>query len=715
MVYRVKKKRCDHRMKNGTTRLLCLFCIVLLFFVLSCGCGGGSVTSLFGQNPNNPGNGQTGDQDDDEDWSLHGTLVREGAGRASALPAAGVEPGHISNPVPLAGATVTFTPASGAVVTFTTGADGTFSIAPGRLAAGVYRFTVAGGGFSDEFYLKIEGDELELLSEFAASGDCYTTIEKPDDPGGWTTEIEPDGTYTIERNGEVIEQHYSDGMTVVRGAGGAESWTLDGNANFTDDTSDPDAPALTSQTDSDGDGCHNMRDFDDADSDNDGAANRDDADYNTNLLAGSVLGISTNCVMTAPIYAIELVAEPAEGGAPLTVEAHTRFRGDPAAIEKFVWTTGIPGAEPIETAIPKLTITYEQYGAYILTVVVTLTTGEELVDTFPILVVDRGNTDQLVHLTDFDAQCSGGDLCYTMDVDVDQYGNLFVLIHDFLGDPQSGQVGIYDPSYDLIDTIDTPHPDQYGRSQPLNIAVDENGFIYVLDSWDTGAVLIYDSLGRKLDEISMATVLSGESTWATLSGIAVNDGGDFFVGHAIGAWDEIIHCTKSSGYQCEIIGPLTMIGGGLGAVFNMDVELTGSGDLAVLYEDKLYYYRQDGTYIKACPLVKEDDVEESLAHLALGPRDEIYIAGMENIYGRTNIYVYNSECEFQYSFSVPYELLWDTGVDQLGKLYIAAFSAGIISVYAPEYLVNQSAESVAARAARNGGFNVRPVRVIRLK
>ena len=677
---------------------LAVLMLLLFFLPLAAGCGGGAdsrdVVPHGGPN-DNPTTGKI---------AISGTIVQEGTGRSGAAISSDITPQHVSNPVPMENATIVFTPSSGSAITVTTDDDGSFEIERDDMPEGIYKVQIEAGSFSSEFHVRIDEDTKELLTEFASAEDDYTRIEKTDE-NTWTREIEPDGTYVTTESGKTKEEHFSNALTVSYDASDIESWILDENANFTEDTVDPVAPELTEENDTDSDGCHNMRDFMDNDNDNDSSINFDDSNYNTNLLVGAVHNIDTDCVPTAPAFAVFLQADNTAGDAPLQVNAQIELYADLDNIEKFEWLSGKPGAPAQETQTPGASFTYTEYGTFVLTAIIHLVDGRRLIDTLPIYVRKTEDAGQLEQYTTFEAVCES-DNCYTMDVNVDQYGNVFVLAEDWDGGPDS-MVSVHDPHYEHVNTIDME--DGSMNVEIVSMAMDKNGFIYLLDTEDRLAVTIHNSLGEQVKEVDVN--VSGEDGFMDYMGLAINDAGNLFIGHIDRSADkaELIKCTRASDYTCEQFAEVDLTPDIFVGIFELDVDMTSDDEVAFLHDNKVFYYNQDGTLLRTHTLQQISPF--NAGHLAVGPDDEFY-AGYNDTLTNSIISAYSSSGDYQYEFNVPY-FIWGMHVDNIGILYVTTYSQGIVSLYAPGYIVNQSAGRALARNTDVPGFTLHPVTIIR--
>ncbi|MFC1474959.1 hypothetical protein ACFLQK_02830, partial [bacterium] len=533
----------------------------------------------------------------------------------------------------------------------------------------------------------------------------YTEIAKPDSTAGWERNIAPDGSYTVEEGGRLTEQHLASGITGVFDSAGEEDWHLDRNGNMVDDESDPDAPPLTEEDDTDNDGCHEMMDFDDNNNDNDENINFDDSDYNTNLLARYTKNISVNCVDTSPMFYFELAVDPSEGDAPLTVNAEVLYKGEKRSIEKFEWLSGLPGAAPVETTEPEITLVYDKYGTFILTVILHHKSGKQLVDTYPIVVKKPGAVTSVVELGTFDPGCTGS-FCYTMDVDIDQYGNIFVLSENW-DVPDRGLVNVLSGDETWLDSMVLETAE---RGALVNLSIDDNGFIYVLDSNIGLSVSIYNSRGTLVKLISLADF--GEVL--EFKGLAVADNGDIFVGRGRGNNITLIKCVRAEDYACSVLDQVNIASddGFIGAL-DVDLDMTSEGNIAILAVGLVSYYTQEGVLISSFTPSGPQDVSW-IFHLAIGPNDEVFVSDNRRYdIPNATIYVYDSDGNSLYNFEVP-AFNWGMYVDKLGIIYMTTYDQGIVRTYAPEYIVDQAAGRIAARAPEVPGFNIRRVNVVPL-
>lgn len=700
-----------------------MMAVLSLCLVAGCGGGGGGASKTVVDSATNPTQqtGGTGGQTQPvNDAKLYGVVVRQGGSgsrETARMAASNITPVHVTNPSPLSGATVKLTTESGgAAVTATTDSTGSFSLEKNKISDGVYSVEITGGAFSGKFYIEVGGAHQELLTEFADDTQIYNTSIRTGDSKNWTLSIEPDGSYVVKENNVAAEVHDKDGVT-VKYAGGDENWYLDVNGNHKNDSSDPNAPGLNNTTDTDGDGCQNPRDFDDDDSDNDGNVNFDDEDYNTNQLARSVNGIAgVDCINDVNFFSVELSVTPRSGDAPLTVAANVTLRAARSAIQSFEWITGIPGAQARTTSEPAISITYSDYGKYILTVIVHLKNGMKLVDTAPILVAKPGNMDPLVFFNNFKAQCNNGaTYCYTMDVDVDQFGNLFVLQEGW-GTDHFNQVGIYNPDLSHLDTVNIDTGSISYISELINMALDDNGFIYVVDTLDTESFLIFDSMGNRIKSVSLSSMIPSNDGAFTLKGLAISrTTGDVFIGFSgfITTGTKIFKCEKAKNYACGNF--LDLPDSHNYAVFGIDLEMDSNDNLAVLTIDSISYYSQSGT------LIKTYNIGGEYNNMALGPDDAIYASRFGCIEcdpytENSGISVFNPQGVYQYSLGIQdFVSPWDMFVDAAGILYVATYDEENILVFGPQYMLNKSgARQVAEAAPAAPGFKVRRVNALRL-
>ena len=698
---------------RGITARFSAAFVCLLFAVFGGGCGGGGgsvTTSSFTSNQystTGQGGGTQTTGGSSSTARFYGAVVSEGgAGRVAA---SSISPGHVSNATAVDGAEITLTPTDGSPVTVETDDSGAFSLEPGELPAGVYHVNIHHADLDCDFYVDLSTDNHEMLAEFASGGDCYSTMVQPDN-AGWIRSIEPDGAYTISQNAQTLEEHTSDGVTAVYNNDGTEDWFLDDNANFQDDATDPEAPALDATLDTDSDGCHNMRDFLDDDNDNDSTGNFDDGDYNTNLLAANVRSVEPGCLTGVSVFAVDLEVSPDTGDAPLTVTAKAAVRGNPGAVSKYVWITGKPGAEPVETTTPSTTVTYDQYGAFILTVEVQLTNGEKIIDTYPVTVVKSNYTGGMVLQNEFSASCQGSDNCYTHDIDVDQYGNMFVLIDTWTSGDNRYQVDMMQPGETSISTTANLTIDKgYEFPYLINMALDSNGFIYTLDTRAPLAIYVHDALGNPMSTIDIDSALPAGADTLDVKGIAVDDDGNVYFGYSAFTSSQlsVYKCSKTGmAYDCGEL--LTTSSGDFVAILDIDLEIDHRGYLAVLASTSIKYYDATGE------LVASHSMDREYMNLAVGPDGTYYVAISE--LGGV-ISAYNSSGSFLYDITpvgLTDGLVWDMYVDKLGKLYVTTYSSGTVLVYAPEYMV-PGAGRVAAAPAEVGGFNIRRVKAVPLQ
>ena len=711
--------------------------IGMLLLTQGCGGGGGGSTSY-----SNNGVSQNGQQStnpagisNDATYGLRGEILSDSGGARVTERAAGdLVSRHVANPAPVAGATVTLTPVSGDAITAKTDSKGVFEIDKSKMTAGIYHVDIRGNDDTADFYISLDGAR-SMRTEFDASGNAYTSIVKPNDTSGWRREIEPDGSYTTFSGDSIIEKHTPDGLTVSYKLDGAESWTLDENGNFTDDRNDPNAPPLTTDNDSDSDGCHNMLDFDDDDNDNDGNSNFDDNDFNTNMLARHSREVASVPCMTTNFFSMELEATPNRGNAPLTVHATAKIKGIADAVDKYIWITGKPGEQPLETNENNIDIPYDKYGSFLLIVIVQLKNGAQALDTSSIVIVDDARLEPLVPFKTFDAVCTQPERnCYTMDVDIDQYGNIFVLAENWSAE-YFNQISVHNPQHEWIDTLelDTEQKTAQNGTELLNLTLDKNGFIYVLDTYDPARVVIFNSLGERVSEVSLEEFQEDAIGGWEFKGLVVSNEGDIIVGHAYFdafKWD-IIRCSKKTGYQCKVVDTIAVQTDYMfGAIFDVDLDVSPQGEIVALSYGDLFFYNTDDDLLKTYPLFDSLPVNYQnlnsgtfqLSHLAIGPGGEIYTTQYyehtydpetREYYNEAFLHVFNSAGVYQYSLSIPH-FNWDIFVDNLGILYITTYNEGIISLYAPEYIAGQALGRMALRSENISGFNVRRVKIVPL-
>jgi hypothetical protein len=318
----------------------------------------------------------------------------------------------------------------------------------------------------------------------------------------------------------------------------------------------------------------------------------------------------------------------------------------------------------------------------------------------------------LTYYKQFQTHCTGGTDCYAMDIDVDQYGNLFVLSEAW-GDEHFNQVGVFDQNQTWIQTheLDTSIKTNQDGTELVNMAMDHNGFVYVLDSFKPTQVLIYNSAGTRVKTINIGDYYqdAGNSDFK-VKGLGVSDKGDIYFGYSPGTTAKVYKMINNGNFSYTPASSDAFISFPIPSdpfgVFDIDIEISSKNEVVVLNTAKLDYYSQAGTLIKTYQLGGEN------TNLALGPNDEIYVSEIVDL--EPKVKAFSPAGVYQYTLDLSqYELIWDMFVDRLGMLYITTYDAGSVVMYAPQYVANQSAVR-QVRTGVNGGFNVRPVKAVNL-
>lgn len=697
----------------------CVFSVILIIsaLVVAPGCGGGGGGGVSGSHVDNsgsvgnnsgiggvltnqpPADSGTGSEAAKTDPHISGTVsVSAGAARfrADGASASAAQ----SSETPLKDASVTLASEDGKKISLKTDASGAFALEREEIENGIYKFEVSKDARAGSMYVEIDDDKTDLDVVFENSTDFSASIQKVDYQGGWRRDVNSDGSYSIIAAGKLTENHESNGLTVTYRQGD-EDWFLDENGNFVNDDVDSDAPELDSSNDSDGDMCHDMRDFKDSDNDNDGADNFDDDDYNTNLLAAQRNSINDDCMNNVPVFSLELKLSKNQGDAPLKVNAVAIVKGSSKYIEKYEWITGKPGVAPIETTTPELSVTYDKYGTFVLTVIVHFAGGKKLIDTSPVYVVKSSYGGDLSYSGTLNNNC--GD-CMSMEVDIDQYGNIFTISRDEL--THNDVMTVADGNNEYLDDF---YIDQtkIGNLWFFDIDIDENGFIYGLsDGWvGNPGIYIFNSLGelvRKIDNFGGAFEYRG---------VSVAKNGNIYSSHV----GRLVRCEKSKNYECTEL-PLSFDPDKRQIAMYSDVAINDENDeIGVLYNGRIIsFYDENGDVTRSLDIGYQFEFHE----IEFGPNGDIYglSYGSHGKGEYSSIEIFDNNGNSKGSVNVPG---WVEGiaVSKQGVLYVCApWSMGrSLVVYAPDYIIAQNGAASAGRSSqRVGPFIVHNVKWINL-